>query len=121
MDINALLNVIHSANKFICIAVMDYIPAVIYSNPKTYELYFSARDAALHVTFIFCRFWPVIDDALKSVAYNKGIKVRVMGSIWDYTEPDMIKFLKSLQNANGTGQYNGTLEVVSCTINSLCS
>ena len=45
--------------------------------------------------------------------YNRGIKVRVMGSIWEYTEPDMLKFLKSLQEANATGQQNGTLEVVS--------
>lgn len=44
--------------------------------------------------------------------YNKGIKVRLLGSIWEHTEPDMIKFLKSLQSVNGSGENNGTLEVV---------
>lgn len=91
MDIDALLNVIHSADKFICVAVMDYFPALIYSKPQIY--------------------WPVIDDALKSAMYNRGVKVRVMGSTWEYTEPDMIKFLQSLQRVDGTGQYNGSLEV----------
>ena len=65
---------------------------------------------------LFCRYWPLIDDALKTAMYNRGIKVRVMGSIWGYTEPDMIKFLKSLQSVNATGLYNGTLEVVSDSI-----
>ena len=48
--------------------------------------------------------------------YNRGINVRVLGSIWEHTEPDMIKFLKSLQNINGSGQNNGTLEVVRCLV-----
>lgn len=64
------------------------------------------------------RYWPVIDDALKSAMYNRGVKVRVMGSTWEYTEPDMIKFLQSLQRVDGTGQYNGSLEVVSDSIRS---
>ena len=68
-----------------------------------------------------CRYWPVIDDALKSAMYNRGVKVRVMGSIWEYTEPDMIKFLQSLQRVNATGQYNGSLEVVSDSIRSFLS
>ena len=32
-DIIALLDVIDSAQKFVYIAVMDYIPAIIYSDP----------------------------------------------------------------------------------------
>lgn len=66
--------------------------------------------------YYFCRFWPIIDDALKSAMYNNGIKVRVLGSIWKYSDPDMIKFLRSLQDVNGTGQFNGTLEVVSLSV-----
>ena len=68
---------------------------------------------------LYCRFWPIIDDALKSAVYNRGIKVRVMGSIWEHTELDMIKFLRSLQNINATGQNNGTLEVVRSSL--LCN
>ena len=37
VDVDALLNVIHSANKFICVAVMDYFPALIYSKPQMYD------------------------------------------------------------------------------------
>jgi len=58
----------------------------------------------------------VIDDALRSAVYNKGLTVRFMGSLWNHTGPDMIKFLKSLQSINNTGQYHGikgVLEVVS--------
>ena len=58
----------------------------------------------------------MIDDALKSAMYNRGVKVRMMGSIWEYTEPDMIKFLQSLQSVNATGKCNGSLEVVSDSI-----
>uniref|UniRef100_A0A1X7SVW7 PLD-like domain-containing protein n=1 Tax=Amphimedon queenslandica TaxID=400682 RepID=A0A1X7SVW7_AMPQE len=58
-DINALLNVIASADEFIYIAVMDYEPAIVYSYPKKY--------------------WPVIDDALRTAAYEKGIEVRSAG------------------------------------------
>lgn len=61
------------------------------------------------------RYWPVIDDALRSVVYNKGITVRVMGSLWNHTGPDMVKFLRSLQSINNTGQFDGAkgiLEVV---------
>lgn len=108
MDVDALLNVIHTANKFVCIAVMDYYSALIYSKPQMYG-YNNMFSKCTHITL---RFWPVIDDALKGAMYNRGIKVRVMGSIWEHTGPDMIKFLKSLQSVNGTGENNGTLEVV---------
>ena len=57
----------------------------------------------------------MIDDALRSAVFNKGITVRVMGSLWNHTGPDMIKFLRSLQSINNTGQFNGVkgiLEVV---------
>jgi len=101
---------------------MDYFPALIYSNPEKYvactcEYYFSIDTGPLNVhvsmVFLFFSYWPTTDVALKSAMYNRGIKVRVMGSIWEYTESDMLKFLKSLQEANATGQQNGTLEVVS--------
>lgn len=91
---------------------MDYFPALIYSNPQMYDSY-HYRNIKNECSYVSHRFWPVIDDALKSAAYNNGIRVRVMGSIWKHTGPDMIKFLKSLQYINGTGEYNGTLEVVS--------
>uniref|UniRef100_A0A1X7URW2 PLD phosphodiesterase domain-containing protein n=1 Tax=Amphimedon queenslandica TaxID=400682 RepID=A0A1X7URW2_AMPQE len=89
-DINALLNVIASADEFIYIAVMDYEPAIVYSYPKKY--------------------WPVIDDALRTAAYEKGIEVRLLGSHWEHSPCDMRSFLESLGSWNVTGPKNGSIK-----------
>lgn len=36
-DIDAILNVIQKANKFIHISVMDYIPLSLYGSKPTYD------------------------------------------------------------------------------------
>lgn len=59
------------------------------------------------------RYWPQIDDALRSAAYSRGVNVRVMGSYWNHTLPDMLKFLRSLADMSGTGSFQGTIETVS--------
>jgi len=92
-DLDALLHVINSAQKFVYVAVMDYFPALIYQDPHIY--------------------WPQIDDALRSAAYSRGVNVRVMGSYWNHTLPDMLKFLRSLADMSGTGSFQGTIETVS--------
>ncbi|XP_064402849.1 5'-3' exonuclease PLD3-like isoform X2 [Halichondria panicea] len=89
-DLDALLTVINTADKFVYIAVMDYFPAVIYGRPKY--------------------FWPTFDDALRSAAYDRGVHVRVMGSYWNHTSKDMVRFLQSLSASNGTGPYQGIIE-----------
>ena len=38
VDIDAIVHIIKTADKFIDIAVMDYLAAVIYSGPHTYVL-----------------------------------------------------------------------------------
>lgn len=60
------------------------------------------------------RFWPEVDDALRRAAYNRGVHVRFLGSCWNYTSPDMIKFLKSLADISltATGNSNGTIQAV---------
>jgi hypothetical protein len=35
VDIDAILNVINSANEFIYIEVMDYFPTTLYKYPRT--------------------------------------------------------------------------------------
>lgn len=57
-DINAILDVINSAKKFIYIAVMDYSPTFFFGKKKIY--------------------WPVIDEALRRAAYEKNVTVRIM-------------------------------------------
>ncbi len=59
-----------------------------------------------------CSYWPTIDDALRSAAYDRGVRVRVLGSNWTHTEPDMPKFFRSLSAMNGTGNFKGVIEVV---------
>ena len=58
------------------------------------------------------RYWPVIDDALRTAAYERGVHVRLMGSYWEQTRVDMLKFLHSLGSLNITGPYNGSIETV---------
>ena len=58
------------------------------------------------------RYWPVIDDALRAAAYDRGVTVRLMGSYWNHTDSDMLSFLTSLSSNSGTGS-GGRVETVS--------
>ncbi|KAL5463226.1 hypothetical protein EMCRGX_G032106 [Ephydatia muelleri] len=88
-DIDALEKIIYSATKFIYIAVMDYFPALIYTPNSSY--------------------WSRIDTAIRTMAYN-GVHVRLMGSCWNNTSPDMDKFLSSLSTISGTNKGKALLE-----------
>ena len=59
------------------------------------------------------RYWAAIGDALRTAAYNRGVSVRLMGSYWNHTSEDMIKFLASLSANSGIGPLNGSIETVS--------
>ena len=59
------------------------------------------------------RYWSAIDDALRSAAYNRGVRVRLMGSYWNHTSSDMVQFLASLSANSGIGPLNGSIETVS--------
>ena len=54
----------------------------------------------------------MIDNALRKVAYERGINVRLMGNYLEYTHCDMSDFLKSLGSWNITGPSNGSIEMV---------
>ncbi|XP_063238049.1 5'-3' exonuclease PLD3-like isoform X2 [Bacillus rossius redtenbacheri] len=74
-DLTAVLNVIASAEKFIYIAVMDYIPMTIYTAKR--------------------RFWPLIDDALRAAAIDDRVHVRLLISHWNHSQAAMGNFLQS--------------------------
>ena len=57
------------------------------------------------------RFWPVIDDALRQVALEKGVEVRVMASWWNHSRPDLPNYLSSLHALSGAMKAN--IQVVS--------
>jgi phospholipase D3/4 len=80
-DIDAILDVINKAQQFVDIAVMDYLPSMLYVSHK--------------------RFWPLIDDALRKVSLERGVRVRLLASMWNHTRSDMIHFLRSLAADSG--------------------
>jgi len=76
VDIDALLHVIQSAERFIYISVMDYMPAIIYQRPF--------------------RFWPVIDNALRTAIIDRKVTLNFMAAHWAHTKHDMYGYLRSL-------------------------
>ena len=44
----------------------------------------------------FSRFWPDIDNHIKRLAIDKGIRIRLMVSHWSHSPAAMRPFLKSL-------------------------
>lgn len=58
------------------------------------------------------RYWPIIDNALRTAAIERKIHVRLLISMWKHTSKSEIFFLKSL--AELTDSYAGVkIEVVS--------
>nr|CAD7577065.1 unnamed protein product [Timema californicum] len=76
-DLDAILKIMSTAEQFIYIAVMDYVPLTIYT-PKI-------------------QFWPDIDDALRRAAINNNVHVRLLISHWNHTRPATLNFLSSLR------------------------
>ncbi|KAK9500345.1 hypothetical protein O3M35_001626 [Rhynocoris fuscipes] len=80
-DIDSILDVIHKADKFVYISVMDYMPVTVYTARTLY--------------------WPIIDDALKSAAVDRKVEIRLLISFWNYTNPAEKFFLKSIADLSG--------------------
>ncbi|XP_069853869.1 5'-3' exonuclease PLD4 isoform X1 [Dipodomys merriami] len=76
-DLDAVLAVIRGAREFIYTAVMEYFPSTHFHHPA--------------------RYWPVLDNALRAAALNRGVCVRLLVSCWLNTDPAMFPFLRSLQ------------------------
>lgn len=85
-DIKAILRVIKDASRFIHIAVMDFVPAFLYTRNGQY--------------------WPVINDALLAAAIDRRVQVKVLMSNWTHTRSDIITMLKSLQAMDGAFKAN---------------
>ena len=64
-----------------------------------------------HVFVFMCRYWPVIDDALRHAAFDRGVKVRLMGSLWNHTAPDMKNYFQSLSILSGSFRYHLTIDI----------
>lgn len=86
-DIDAIIDIISKAERFIYISVMDYFPLQIYT-PKP-------------------RFWPKIDNALRSAAIDRHVQVHLLISNWNHTRQAAQYFLQSLIDINGA--YRGVV------------
>ncbi|XP_061875603.1 5'-3' exonuclease PLD3 isoform X2 [Colius striatus] len=75
-DLGALLNVIDTAEDFVDIAVMSYLPTTEFSRPQ--------------------RFWPAIDNRLRKAVFERRVKVRLLAGCWRHSQVSMFPFLKSL-------------------------
>ncbi|KAJ6637074.1 5'-3' exonuclease PLD3, partial [Pseudolycoriella hygida] len=84
-DIDAIVNIIQNAEKFIHISVMDYFPLTIYT-PKL-------------------RYWPVIDNALRVAAIENRVSIKLLISWWNHSRPAEDFFLRSLEDLSDA--YNG--------------
>ncbi|KAF7232726.1 hypothetical protein EG68_07359 [Paragonimus skrjabini miyazakii] len=86
-DLEAILNTIRKAKKFIYLSVMNYSPEIVYyGSDKKNE------------------FWPVIDNALRSAVIDRGLEVRLLISIWPHTPKTMRRYLSSLKALDGIGR-----------------
>ncbi|XP_077104603.1 5'-3' exonuclease PLD3 [Siphateles boraxobius] len=75
-DLQSILSVISDAQQFVYIAVMNYLPTMEFSSHK--------------------RYWTDIDAQLRRVAYERRVRVRLLISCWESTNPIMFPFLRSL-------------------------
>jgi len=53
----------------------------------------------------------VIDDALRKASLERGVRVRMLASLWNHTRHDMIYFLHSLSDVSSA--MNADIQVVS--------
>ncbi|XP_037550629.1 5'-3' exonuclease PLD4 [Nematolebias whitei] len=79
-DLEAILSSISEADEFIDIAVMEYFPATCFEKPRKY--------------------WPIIDDALRTSAFERKVKIRMLISCGQSSDPAMLPFLQSLASMN---------------------
>ncbi|XP_011478792.3 phospholipase D3-like isoform X1 [Oryzias latipes] len=75
-DLAAILSVIHDAQEFVYISVMDFLPLSQFTEPV--------------------RFWPAIDSALRAAGCTRGVRVRLLVSCWEHSPASMFPFLQSL-------------------------
>ncbi len=91
LDHEAIVAAMDEAKEFIDVAVMDYAPETVFDRK--------------HKTF-----WPVLEDAMRRAAVERGVRVRLLFSEWAHTKPDMLRYLRSLRELNGTGHGRVRIE-----------
>jgi phospholipase D3/4 len=75
-DIDALVDCINDAKSYVEASVMDYAPITLFRRNDPF-------------------FWPELDNALRSAAF-RGVKVKLLFSLWNSTDPAIIPYMVSL-------------------------
>ncbi|XP_078413743.1 inactive phospholipase D5-like [Cetorhinus maximus] len=76
-DTDAVLKVIANAQRFIHVAVMDFLPLINRTNVQ--------------------RYWPLIDNGLREALFLRKVRVRMLVGCWKGTYAPMLNFLWSLK------------------------
>lgn len=90
-DLQSILSVISDAQKFVYIAVMNYLPIMEYSKSKGY--------------------WADIDTQLRQVAYEHNVRVRLLISCWNSTSSIMLSFLRSLASLRDNNKLDVQVKI----------
>lgn len=80
-DLDAILHAINSANQFVYFSVMDYAPTSLFMKPNFY--------------------WPPIDDAIRTAAFQRNITVKLLFSVWSQTKGTAYQWMRSLNDIRG--------------------
>lgn len=123
-DLEALLAVVRGAREFVYVSVMEYFPTTRFSHPARWGWESGGVRSAdgQHPAHFLShwdprsapagrqgprwpkdpepsshRYWPVLDTALRTAAFNRGVRVRLLVSCWPHTDPSMFPDLRSLQ------------------------
>ncbi len=83
------MTAIDAAHTYIYIHVMDFIPMLVYAQPK--------------------RYWPTIDNALRRAVVERGVHVLLLTAALHYA-PIALRLQQSLASIN---DINGSMHVVS--------
>lgn len=84
-DLEAILSIISEAQHYVDIAVMEYFPTTLFERPR--------------------RYWPFIDDAIRTAAFEKEVKIRMLISCGRDSDPAMLPFLQSLASMDSSKQH----------------
>jgi phospholipase D3/4 len=111
-DGDGLIHTIDDAQKSVCISVMDFAPAGLYSRqsagpPIGYEGIIPTDTPV---------WWPLLTDALLSAVLTRKLYVRLLVSKWAHTSALIEPMLRALQSAADAGRADpymssGQLEI----------
>jgi phospholipase D3/4 len=116
-DGQGLVHTIDDAQKSVCISVMDFAPAGLYSRPSAGS---PIGDEGIIPTDTPV-WWPLLTNALLSAVLTRKLYVRLLVSKWAHTSALIEPMLRALQSAADAGRADpymsaGQLEIKLFTV-----